>query len=107
MGNDSTTDSGARRPAAGAADTKDRSWELVHQALADPRWRYRSVEGIAATTGLKHEEVQAALEAHRGETRSIFARSPSFHGVRRVHTLRSRPGTLRDLAVDVLAFASR
>ncbi len=85
----------------------DSSWRLVRGALEDPRWRFRSVEGIADATGLEHAVVARPLELHRRDVRGIFARSRSFDGVRRVYTLASRPRTFLEIAGDVLAFASR
>lgn len=89
------------------AAPRNADWERVRHALADGRWRFRSVEGIAVATGLKREKVEETLEEHRGEVRAILARSHSFRGVRQVYTLSSRPRTLREIAADVFAFASR
>lgn len=90
-----------------SAGPRKTDWGLVRHALADGRSRFRSVEAIAVATGLRREQVEETLECHCGEVRAIFARSPSFCGVRRVYTLRSTPRTLREIAVDVCAFASR
>ena len=90
-----------------SADPQDRNWEMVRGALADSRWRFRSIEGIAAATGLEAEDVQRTLQTHRSETRTILARSRHFRGVRQVYTLHTRPRTLREIAADVFAFASR
>ena len=92
---------------ATSAEPVHPAWVLIRDALADSRWRYRSVEGIASTTCLERGEVERTLKGHQGEIRTILARSRHYRGVRQVHTLRSRPLTLRDIAIDVLGFAGR
>ena len=99
-----TGEVGAPRSPSGP---RDHRWDIVRAALADPQWHFRSVEGIATETRLEPRGVERTLQAHRGETRSILARSRHFHGVRQVHTLASRPRTLREVASDICAFASR
>ena len=92
---------------AGCAASRSVDWERVRDALADGRWRFRSVEGIVVETGLERGTVEEMLQEHCAEVRAILARSHCFSGVRRVYTLRSRPVTLREIAVDLCAFASR
>jgi hypothetical protein len=90
-----------------SVDQQDRDWETVRGALADSRWRFRSVEGIVAATGLEPDDVQRTLHTHRNEVRAILARSRNFRGVRQVYTLATRPRTFREIAADIFAFASR
>ena len=104
---DSTNRSGAKPPPAARAETEGQRWTLVQDALANRRWEYRSIDGIAAETRLSHQQIERTLESHRGETRSILARSRHYDGARQVYTLRSRPRRLRDVAIDILGFASR
>ena len=89
------------------ANQAERDWTRVRTELANPRWRFRSTEGIAAASGLQPKVVKRTLAAHRSEIRAIFARSQHFDGVRQVYTLGSRKRTLREVVVDVAAFASR
>ena len=106
MADESATGSETMRSAA-SADAHHHAWVPVRKALADSRWRYRSVEGIASATGLERGDVERTLKAHRGEIRAILARSRHYPGVRQVYTLQSRRRTLRDVAIDVLGFAGR
>ena len=44
-------------------------WETVQRALMDPRWTYRTIDGISRDTELSYEEVAGLLKQHRSEVR--------------------------------------
>lgn len=46
-------------------DSATREEKLVFEALDDPRWSWRTVSGIADSTGLTPEAIKAILMKHR------------------------------------------
>ena len=76
-------------------------WSRVREALDDPRWDFRTVEGIARDTGLDPERIERLLDRHRPETRQTLTRNR-----KKMYTLKSRPRKLREVIADLHMFAS-
>lgn len=70
-------------------DPKER---IVIDALADPRWDFRTTEGIAKNTGIDEAEVKAILEKSNLIRKSPV---PDERG-RELYTLRTRPVSTRE-----------
>lgn len=60
----------------------------VFEALADPRWDFRTVQGIANETGLSEDTVRIILDSHPNLVRQSSV--PDRYG-RPLFTLRGRP----------------
>ena len=76
-------------------------WTKVHAALKDPRWDFRTVEGIAKETALEPDLIIRVLEAHRSDIRQTISRDR-----RTIYTLKSRPKKMREVIADIQTFAS-
>ena len=75
-------------------------WERIRLALADPRWQYRTVNGIARDTGLPPDYISRLLNEHRADLRCIpVVRTEA------VYTLKSRRRTWRQFLTEMLAWA--
>ena len=75
-------------------ETKE--WTKVHAALADPKWDFRTVGGIARETGLDPERVERLIEQHRSEVRQTLSRDQRI-----IYTLRSRRPKMREIVADI------
>ncbi len=69
--------------------TERRVWE----ALSDPAWDFRTIDGISKATGLPESEVRAILEKYPDLHRKSAV--PDQQG-RELFTLRSRPVKIRE-----------
>lgn len=77
-------------------------WSRVHSALDDPKWDFRTVEGIVRDTGLEPERVKRLLDRHRSEIRQRMSRDRRI-----IYTLKSRPMKMRDIIDDLQVYASK
>ena len=77
-------------------------WSKVHAALADPRWDFRTIRGIARVTRLDPGRVEYLIRRHRSEVRQTLSRNREI-----LYTLRSRPKKLREIVADIQMFASQ
>lgn len=77
-------------------------WSRVHSALDDPKWDFRTVEGIVRDTGLEPERVKRLLDRHRSEIRQRMSRDRRI-----IYTLKSRPMKVRDIIDDLQVYASK
>lgn len=78
-------------------------WALVHEALSDPEFDFRTVKGISNQTGLSDIEIERLLETHAAEVRQRLSRGDRTP----IYTLRSRPAKLREILADLQIFASK
>jgi hypothetical protein len=78
--------------------------QLVIRALADPRWDFRTIDGIAADTGLSEDEVAAILTSLGDEVRR--SEVPDKKG-RALFTLRSRPVTAMERLAKLRNFLAK
>lgn len=76
-------------------------WSKVLAALADPRWDFRTIGGIARVTGLDPGRVEHLIRRHRSEVRQTLSRD------REIYTLGSRPRKLREIVADIQMYASQ
>ena len=80
------------------------SWKKILDALADPQWEFRTVEGIARQTGLQSGEVAQLLKQHRSEVRI----APILDRKDRVlYTDKSRRRTWREILWEIQACVSK
>ena len=80
------------------------AWQRLDKALADPKWDFRTIPGLAKAASLSEEEVQALLEAHSEQVRQSAV--PDRHG-RALYTLRSRPKKVREILAEIRAYAAK
>ncbi len=81
----------------------DRKEQAVFEALANPLWDFRTIDGVVEETHLSPSEVEAILNKHT----NLFRKSlvPDVQG-RSLYTLCSRPVTWRErLAVARMLLA--
>jgi hypothetical protein len=80
------------------------AWQRIDRALADPKWDFRTIPGLAKATGLSEDEVQALLEAHSDQVRQSAI--PDRQG-RALYTLRSRSKKVREILAEVRAYLAK
>ena len=79
-------------------------WGKIETALEDERWDFRTVEGIAAETGLDAKVVAEELERHSGRVRRAIA--PDRKG-RELYTAKRRRAGLREIVGNMQRIASK
>lgn len=82
--------------------TETSEWSKVHAALANPKWDFRTVQGIAQETGLDPERVERLIERHPSEIRRTLSRDRRI-----IYTLKSRPRKLREILAEIHMFLSK
>jgi len=90
-------------PTQNAHERSD-AWGKVRQALENPRWDFRTVDGLVEDTGFSREEVQALLESHSAEIRK--ANVPDSKG-RILYTLATKPMGVREILANTRAFITK
>ena len=83
------------------AMAQEDDWAKVQAALADPKWDFRTVEGIARDSHLDSRNVERLLRSNRSEIRQTFSRDRRI-----IYTLKSRPKKLREVFANVQALLS-
>jgi hypothetical protein len=78
--------------------------KAVLAALEDPKWEFRTVDGIATTTGVSAAKVEDILNRRREWVRESNIRDEKG---RRLFTLRSRPKTWREILAELRAIVTR
>ena len=85
-------------------ESDDPNWVKTKHTLADERWDFRSVDGIATDLGLSTEVVKEILEQHQAEVRVSFV--PDTKG-RTLYTLANKPVEIREILATARAFVSK
>jgi hypothetical protein len=76
----------------------------VFEALADPTWDFRTIEGLAQSTGLPESRVEEVLQKYR----SFVRQSPVLdRRGRPLFTLSSKGATLQEWLSSLRAFLSK
>ena len=78
--------------------------ESILEAVSDPRWDFRTVDGISRQTGLSNDVVAAALGKLADSVR--VSDVPDKKG-RRLFTLRSRPVGFLERIADLRNFLAK
>ena len=80
----------------------------IYNALADRRWDFRTIPGIAKETRLRSEVVRAVLEGNRGNGRDPAVRVSLLTGENGelLYTLASRSPSPRERAAEVQALVT-
>lgn len=78
-------------------------WNRVHEALANPRFDFRTITGISRETGLEPDEVQKLLTLHEQEVRVSYSTNRKGHAL---YTLRDRPQKLQEIISNVKTIVS-
>ena len=86
----------AAMDAVAERQTEMDAWEKVRAALANPRWDFRTVDGIAKETKLHADQVRQILDSMDSEVRIAEGRN---HRV--LYTLKSRPVTVREILSSI------
>lgn len=76
--------------------TETDPWVKVRAALANPRWNFRTVDGIAKEAQLHADQVRQVLDNKGSEIRIAEGRN---HRV--LYTLSSRPVTAREILSSI------
>lgn len=79
------------------------TWNRVFDALANPKFDFRTVTGISRETGLEAHEVQDLLDKHKKEVRVAYYTDSKG---RLLYTLRTRPLNIKDMLSTVKIIAS-
>ena len=80
--------------------TSDEVVDQVRQALSNPRWDFRTIDGIARETKLPQEEVERALAEHQ----ELFRRSYLTRDGQPLYTLREKPENIRERLAELRDF---
>jgi hypothetical protein len=76
----------------------------VFEALSDPQWDFRTVEGISKATGLTPSEVKATLDKYPSLVRTSLVRDNEG---RELFTLASRPPGPQELVSQFRNFITK
>jgi hypothetical protein len=90
--------------AAATSLIDERTGDLVGQELADPRWDFRTIPGIATSLGWSEQEVEDALDAQPEIVRWIPARDDEGH---QLMTSAEREVTGRERIMRLRAFLAK
>ncbi len=86
------------------ADETEAVIKSVTDALADERWDFRTVDGIARQTGLDPPEVQQILDEHPDLFRRSYLDSEDGKAL---YTLATRPEKLRERVAELKSFLAK
>ena len=78
-------------------------WDKVHRALANPKFDFRTVLGIARDTGLEASEVLMLLNDQSSEVRIAYSTDKKGN---LLYTLRNRPKSLQESISNVITIVS-
>jgi len=83
------------------ADPMERN---VFQALSDPAWDFRTVDGISKSTGISKSEVSRILQKYP----ELVRKSPvPDHEGRDLYALRSRSVSAREIIAEIRSFVTK
>lgn len=88
----------------GRHDINSPDWLRVREALADPQWDFRTVDGITRVTGLASDRIRELLISHAAEVRKSYVTDKNG---RILYTLRARPARLQEMVANTVAFISK
>ena len=88
---------------ATSSNVSDSHWDWVHNALANPKFEFRTVAGIARETGLDADEIQKLLSQHEEKVRIAY--STDKEG-RLLYTPRARSQKFREVISNVKTIVS-
>jgi len=77
----------------------------VFEALADPKWDFRTVDGIRKASGLPDDEIRSILNKYKGK---LVRKSdiPDPHG-REIYTLNTEKAETQELLAKLRTFISK
>ena len=77
----------------------------VFEALADPKWDFRTIEGISKASGLPRDEIRMILNKYEG---NLVRKSdiPDPQG-RDIYTLKTEKAETRELLAKLRTFISK
>jgi hypothetical protein len=76
----------------------------VFEALADPTWDFRTIDGLAESTGVPKKRIEEILPKYRALVRQALVLDRLG---RELYTLSSRASTFRELLTNARAFISK
>ena len=85
------------------SEPRDEHWEAVRNALANPKYDFRTVDGIVRETGLADTEVQQILQQHQDAVRKAYTTDKMG---RLLYTLRDRPQSLQEIISNIKSIVS-
>lgn len=83
--------------------TNEPPWERIRNALANPKFDFRTASGIARETGLETAEVVRLLNEHSSQVR--IAHSTNKKGSL-LYTLRNKPKSFQESFSDIINIIS-
>lgn len=83
--------------------TTKTQWEKVRNALANPKFDFRTVSGIARETGFETADVLRLLNEYSSEVRIANSTSKKEN---LLYTLRNRPKSLQESFSDIITMVS-
>jgi len=84
--------------------TDEATVQSVREALADERWDFRTVAGIARQTGVDPPVIQQILDEHPDLFRRSFLNSEDGQ---LLYTLAARPEKLRERVAELKSFLAK
>lgn len=82
----------------------DAKWTTVKEALANPKWDFRTIDGLSSETKMPADQVEHVIKQHLDEVR--VSNVPDSKG-RILYTLTAKPMNLRELIANTVAFVAK
>jgi hypothetical protein len=83
---------------------KDPRERKVFEALSDEKWDFRTVEGIATSTGLPKDEIRAVLMKYPDFVR---VSSVKDNKNRTLYTIKSKPTSIQETLAEWRSFVTK
>jgi len=80
------------------------AWLMIKQALENPEWDFRTLDGLAKDTGLSREEVKRLLDQHGDEIRKAYVTDRNGNIL---YAPAQKPVRFRELLANVRAFITK
>ncbi len=85
-------------------DNGKADWALIDSALRNPKWDFRTAEGIAEETGLPIERVEELLADNDDKVRRSYVKDKKG---RVLFTFKEKEVGARELVANTIAFLSK
>ena len=80
------------------------AWQRIVNALGNPSYDFRTIDGLSEETGLPGQTIESLIESHK---RAIRKANVLDREGRALYTLSSRSMGLREILATIRAFAAK
>ena len=82
----------------------EQEWTKIRQALSDPEWDFRTIDGLSKATGVAQDRVVSLLASHPDEVRQSNLPDKQGHPL---YTLANRPMKFQEFLANTVAFITK